>query len=77
MQMIAEVIDKVNNAITKVSGTSLSSDLYWSSSLRVDWWQGAVDQVYCTPFSISKNTWDSTGGNIDRNSYPVRVVLAF
>ena len=82
MQMITEVIESVNNAISSAGGTTLSNDLYWSSSLRTVWWKdtvatGYLDYSYCTPFSISKNTWNSTGGSTDSNSYPVRVVLAF
>lgn len=82
MQMITDVIESVNNAISSAGGTTLSGDLYWSSSLRTVWWKdtiapGNLDYSYCTPFSISKNTWNSTGGSTDSNSYPVRVVLAF
>lgn len=82
MQMITDVIESVNNAITSAGGTRLSNDLYWSSSLRTIWWKdtvatGYLDYMYCTPFSISKNTWNDTSGSTDSNSYPVRVVLAF
>ena len=82
MQMITEAIATINNALTQVGGTTLSTDLYWSSSLRTIWWKdtvvtGYLDYMYCTPFSISKKTWNVTDGNTDSNSYPVRVVLAF
>ena len=82
MQMITEEITKVNEAITNVYGTILSGDLYWSSSLRMVWYNnkvqaGYLDYTYCTPFSISKNTWNATNTTTDSNSYPVRVVLAF
>ena len=80
--MITDVIESVNNAISSAGGTTLSGDLYWSSSLRTVWWKdtfapGYLDYSYCTPFSISKNTWNTTDGSTDSNSYPVRVVLAF
>ena len=81
-QIIAENITTINNAINAVGGVTLSSDLYWTSTIRTVFYKNRLtesdlDQAYYTPFSISKKTWNNTAASADNGSYPVRVVLAF
>lgn len=81
-QIIAENITTINNAINAVGGVTLSSDLYWTSTIRTVFYQNRLtesylDQAYYTPFSLSKKTWNNTAASADNGSYPVRVVLAF
>ena len=81
-QIIAENITTINDAINAVGGMTLSSDLYWTSTIRTVFYQNRVtesylDQAYYTPFSLSKKTWNNTTASVDNGLYPVRVVLAF
>ena len=76
MRLMYDNLSTLNASLSSVSGTPISSDKYWTSTIYGSWYEsGQSYDHFKYPFNMLSGGWHSAQDASGK--YPVRVVLAF